>query len=515
MFLGESNMKKVVWAAFLMVAVHCSARNIALNPDFDNGITNWINWADGVWPAPAETGEGTVGFGWSDGKTLGQVTGHKIQPRTVYTMTVTLKTIDQPGGQAEGCALIFQDVDAGYKDIYRETFWFPAEYNYGAGTNQQSPWLEYTISFNSSNYPAAVGHELLIAVAIADDGRWDPYGNLFLDSVYLTIPGADDPSPADGSIAPLDLALLQWTKPDPNVPGTIVTSNVYWGTEPNLAEPHYGLAPVTAAQMSGSLWSFNTVAEKKVAHWTMDSKDGGVYEDVSGEGHDAVIIGDPNIVDGVVGNATQVIAINGVGNAGTWDPSYLSGRMTVSCWVKWEGSTGNQAIVSKANDWQNPGVKWEIGLTGSGGVFALGGSSNVGVAGGSLKQDEWTFIAFSFDGVNGTLYVMSDQVAMDSGSFTMGDNDEATVWIGARGSDAATAVEQFAGLIDDVQIFNYPISTHEVVDMYNAAVEPDQSFCVDAYADQFDLDNNCIVDMVDFAEFAGSWLDEGLYPDAI
>jgi hypothetical protein len=414
--------------------------------------------------------------------------------------------------------------------------------------NQTSTWQLFSYSFKPDTDTTAT------LKFYQTPGAGAPDNGVFLDNVKVIGSGfATNPRPVSGSIAAMDLALLEWDTPDPNIPGNTVTSYVYWGTEPNMAAPHWGLAPVAAAQgitgtstvvpepleqdkmyywtvethdpsrtparVKGLLWSFNTVALKQVAHWTMDSADGGVYADSSPEGHNAVVLGNPNIVSGILGNAAQINATDGVGNAGTWDPSALSGKLTASCWVKWDGATSNQVILSKADDWQNPGIKWLIGCGSAGNVFVLPGNQ-VGLPAGTLKPNEWTFIAFTFDGTSGTLYAptVSDTgtaLTRDSGAFLMGSNDSAVVWIGARGSDATTPAEQFTGLVGDVQLFNYDIDVYGIIGMYNAVVEPDKNFCVETYPEAFDMDGNCKIDLADFAKLAANWLSEGLYPSSL
>jgi len=66
------------------------------------------------------------------------------------------------------------------------------------------------------------------------------------------------------------------------------------------------------------------------------------------------------------------------------------------------------------------------------------------------------------------------------------------------------------------QIYNYAISNTQVADAYYAATNT--SVCILSYESRFDVtgptDNvpDCVVDLKDFAQFAGAWLDCGLYP---
>jgi hypothetical protein len=52
-------------------------------------------------------------------------------------------------------------------------------------------------------------------------------------TIVLPPSGADWPIPYNGSTVQTNLAFLQWTNPEPNLPGGIITCDVYLGTEPN------------------------------------------------------------------------------------------------------------------------------------------------------------------------------------------------------------------------------------------------------------------------------------------
>ena len=67
------------------------------------------------------------------------------------------------------------------------------------------------------------------------------------------------------------------------------------------------------------------------------------------------------------------------------------------------------------------------------------------------------------------------------------------------------------GLVDDVRIYNYALSAAEVVDRYNEFAGPINT-CAADYASHLDSNGDCKIDIVDFADFASSWLADGCYP---
>jgi hypothetical protein len=58
--------------------------------------------------------------------------------------------------------------------------------------------------------------------------------------------GASAPQPEDGATVSVDLSELRWTNPDPNIVGTTITCDVYFGTgDPNHSLPGFGFTRIT------------------------------------------------------------------------------------------------------------------------------------------------------------------------------------------------------------------------------------------------------------------------------
>jgi len=173
--------KMMVVLAVAALSVMAEDNKITTNAHFDNAATGWGVWADGTWQAEPSV----LAIGWTNGCVIWQDTVDTVQANTVYTLTGTVQTRNDSGGQCEGVTLIIQDAGAGYTDLVRTTYWFPAEYNFGDNFGQASPWMDYSIQMDSAVFTSAVGHKLTVAIAVADDGRWDAYGNLYVDQMTL------------------------------------------------------------------------------------------------------------------------------------------------------------------------------------------------------------------------------------------------------------------------------------------------------------------------------------------
>jgi hypothetical protein len=65
----------------------------------------------------------------------------------------------------------------------------------------------------------------------------------------------------------------------------------------------------------------------------------------------------------------------------------------------------------------------------------------------------------------------------------------------------------YAGMMDDMRIYNYGITADQVADLYSGVVGP---YC--RSRPTYDFDGNCLVSLEDFVYLAGYWLDCGFYP---
>ncbi|HUT45647.1 MAG TPA: hypothetical protein VMX36_05145 [Sedimentisphaerales bacterium] len=97
------------------------------------------------------------------------------------------------------------------------------------------------------------------------------YGRLHLDydvtnegKTTLKATHLLNPNPTDGSTVPVSVNQLQWTLPEPNLPGGVVTCDVYFGTNPDVeANPKVVIrqavesVSVTLASNTNYYWAFD------------------------------------------------------------------------------------------------------------------------------------------------------------------------------------------------------------------------------------------------------------------
>ncbi|MEJ5259925.1 MAG: DNRLRE domain-containing protein [Anaerohalosphaeraceae bacterium] len=88
--------------------------------------------------------------------------------------------------------------------------------------------------------------------------------------------GADWPIPYQGQTVQTNLAFLQWTNPDPNRPGGVITCDVYLGTEPNriqMDKVTLGAGVNTVAVTSANFPRFVPLQERQTYYWIVDVHD--------------------------------------------------------------------------------------------------------------------------------------------------------------------------------------------------------------------------------------------------
>jgi hypothetical protein len=110
-----------------------------------------------------------------------------------------------------------------------------------------------------------------------DDGwitAYNGYGVLQLDyditnpaKTTLTAMHLLNPNPASGSTVSVNLSLLQWTLPEPNEQGGVVTCDVYFGTDPNV-----DANPVIVNRQAVESVSV-TLAPQTTYYWAVDPYD--------------------------------------------------------------------------------------------------------------------------------------------------------------------------------------------------------------------------------------------------
>ena len=123
-----------------------------------------------------------------------------------------------------------------------------------------------------------------------------------------------------------------------------------------------------------------------------------------------------------------------------------------------------------------------------------------------FSRDTWNYVVVTFDGDSSltTLYVNGEPAGTATSS---GFNSlDASLFIG----NVRDGSQPYPGAIDDLKLYNYPLSAVEVASRYTD-IRPEAVLCLGKPAR--DLDDDCDVDIDDLVIFVSGWLDCGKFPN--
>jgi hypothetical protein len=319
----------------------------------------------------------------------------------------------------------------------------------------------------------------------------------------------------------LDFQWYKGTSPDTSNPvgansATLTLNNVQVANDGD----YYCRVTIQSNSAFDDSTSGHITVKRQMAHWTFD----GTLNDVLGVWHGDLV--DPNLAhpnpddslavyvagaDGIADHAIRFdgdlfVAIPDANEAFNIHPYGL----TVSAWVRDPASgdgTDWMRVVSKQTNYaitnhNNSNVQCR--------VANFGWTTSVPA---SVGQDtNWHLSTMTYDPITNTFAVYRDGfiVNQTSGSAINVSNDP--LHIGARSDRTFNLID---GEVDDVQIYNYPLTALQIAALYNDMTG--ESVCVDINDPslQYDFNSDCIVNIKDFAMFAQDWLNCVIYPDCI
>ena len=247
--------------------------------------------------------------------------------------------------------------------------------------------------------------------------------------------------------------------------------------------------------------------EVKSAHWPLNGalNDPNFVEDITGNGFDGTGTAPLIFVPGKIGNALEIsseeyISVNQVIDRpeqftiASWVKTATSGALlsfrdsvnkTYSCFEIEQGNDGTAGALRYA---QWDGSTWQ-------GVTTLK----------TVNNDQWHHVAMTYDEGQVTLYI--DGLMQDSTLLT--NNNESASADELLIASNRWAEYQFAGLLDDIQFYNYPMTNTEIAALY---LEVEDYVCMGGL--QYDLNGDCFVDLEDLSMMITQWLDCTRYGDS-
>ncbi len=228
------------------------------------------------------------------------------------------------------------------------------------------------------------------------------------------------------------------------------------------------LAIVAAAGLLALCVSAQASDPNLVAHWMLDEGTGLIAYDSAGN-NDGTLNGDPNWTTGQVGGALEFDGLDDYVDCGS-EASLEPGSFTISAWIKPDDVSSRQQIAGKLGNEpvhdRGYGYRLEV-LDGKASLLI----DPTGCCNGkaiksdtSLEVGQWYFVAGTYGGSTGTIYVDGQPENSDLGTL---DAYYTNFFIGARFSDYYTAsFDHFNGAIDDVRVYDRVLSAEEIEELY-------------------------------------------------
>ncbi len=308
---------------------------------------------------------------------------------------------------------------------------------------------------------------------------------------------------------------VNWYRVGDNAPmGSGETLTIPAVDKTNWGDKYYCI-PTNANGVGGASNAAGAYFKTLVAHYKCDEdvSINKLVADSSGlkNKHDATAMSTTASAAGLYAGALSFNGTSDWVNCGTWNPTEVTGQMTVSFWSKWGGSnTSWQGFIGKRDDWGAANMMWSltchaqnegrIGIE-SDGAWPWFGPTEVRV----LPVDQWSHVAVTFNGSAAELFINGHRVA-DPQPFTMNGKTDSAVVFGATGFGGD---DPYKGLLDDVRFYNYVLTPLEIGEM--AAAGLGRPVCPVYHP--YDYDQDCYVDLEDFVHFMSNWTECNVVPD--
>ena len=183
----------------------------------------------------------------------------------------------------------------------------------------------------------------------------------------------------------------------------------------------------------------------------------------------------------------------------------MGNGLTISFWVQWiDNNGGYQGIINRQGSWNAADMMWRIDKNTTTGDISFGrnGSPQATTV---LDQGQWNYITITVNKTGGLVKAYKDgELVATATGFTYGTGVDSGFKLGCN-VDAGAGF--LYGMIDDVKIYNYDRTTEQVANDY-VAVKGGWVCNNEGTADlTYDLNDDCRVDLEDFALLATGWLN--------
>lgn len=212
--------------------------------------------------------------------------------------------------------------------------------------------------------------------------------------------------------------------------------------------------------------------EAVLAAYDFEQIEGGIVMDVSGNGNNGTLGGDPQQVDGVIGKALE---FDGDDHVDLGDNQFLLDEVSVMFWVNGIGSGPGCCptyFVARLENWNACGIFWASPTLRPFCLTATFGEEAPQLEGTPIEDDEWHHVAAVFSGVSGRNFYI-DGVAASNADFTAGFDDlevEGTTNTYIAWGRTQGTIEYVIGSMDEILIAQGVLTDEDVQQHMNFGV---------------------------------------------
>jgi len=217
-----------------------------------------------------------------------------------------------------------------------------------------------------------------------------------------------------------------------------------------------------------------------VSWWPLDETSGTIAEDIF-NGNDGTHVNGPTFEAGKVDGALRFDGVDQYVDAGSDSSLDITGPITIDLWVKPDVINKFQQVVSKGDFKNTAGEFTYFLLIATAAVATADGTIRFGIElGGAgdfvdstipISAGTFTHVAATFDPVSDAVKIYLDGVEKGSGTITGAPpSTPDALFIGALKNVGGT-LNQFDGVLDEVEIFDRVLTAGEIKDIFDAGIE--------------------------------------------
>lgn len=212
------------------------------------------------------------------------------------------------------------------------------------------------------------------------------------------------------------------------------------------------------------------IAEGLLAYWPLDDSTGNVALELINEQHGTLLNDTTWLPAG--GQLEGALEFDGIDDIVTIDSLDIPGnQMSISFWIRPNNFDSQEGrFISKADGTSEEDHYWMVSqLNGSRLRFRLktdnGGTTTLTAAAGLLTLDTWQFVTVTYDSTFMRIYLDGSEVinTPKTGNIVQAP----LVKVGIGNQPVGTGIRPYAGLMDDVRIYDRALSLDEIIELYN------------------------------------------------